>query len=80
MPRTNLNTQTKRKRELARKDKREAKERKRALRKAEARSVRAATAGAPPVPPAVQTPTRAATKPDLSLAAQAFLRRTSKTP
>jgi hypothetical protein len=45
MARSNLNTQAKRKRELARMDKRAAKDRKRALRKAE-RAARATAAGA----------------------------------
>ena len=74
MPRSSANNQTKRKRELAKKDKRAAKDEKRAQRKAEARAVRAAAAGAPQAtPPAVQVGAS-------SLKATAMIRWMNKTP
>jgi hypothetical protein len=57
MAKANLNTQAKRKRELAKKDKRAAKDAKRAMRKAEARAERAASEGAaPPLAATTKTP------------------------
>lgn len=53
MAKPNLKSQAKRKRELAKLDKRQAKDRKRALRRAEGSEPAAVvTAAAPPVPPA----------------------------
>jgi hypothetical protein len=71
MPKSNLNKQAKRKRELARQDKRAAKDEKRAQRKADARATQGGgEAGAKT--PVVPTPTAGA--PNASAAA-AFVRR-----
>ena len=75
MPKSNLNNQTRRQRDLAKKDKRAAKDEKRALRKAEARVARAAADGT--APPAVTPAVKASVS---SLAAAAFIRRMHKTP
>jgi hypothetical protein len=48
MPKGNFNNQTKRNRELAKKDKRAAKDEKRAQKKADARAARATVEGTPP--------------------------------
>jgi hypothetical protein len=70
MARSNLNTQAKRKRELAKKDKRAAKDEKRAQKKAEARVARGTVDGAaqPPAQPSAA-----------SLSAAAVLRRLQRT-
>ena len=75
MPRSSTSNQTKRKRELAKKDKRAAKDEKRARRKAEARAVRAGIDGAAPLaaPPAVEVGAS-------SLNATALIRWMNKTP
>ena len=82
MAKSNLNNQAKRKRELAKKDKRAAKDQKRAMRKAEARATRAGVAGESPpassVKLAVAQPA-AATNVKF-LAAARFVRRMNKTP
>lgn len=75
MPKGNLNNQTKRTRELAKKDKRAAKDAKRAVRKAEARVARGVVDG---TPAPVATPVAKASV--TSLAAAAFIRRMHKTP
>ena len=86
MAKSNLNTQAKRKRELAKKDKRAAKDEKRALRKAEARAARDAAAGVSPTgptpsaqPQSVAAPQPALTRPS-SIAAAAFIRRMKVQP
>jgi hypothetical protein len=66
MPKSNLNKQSKRQRELAKHDKRSAKDEKRAQRKADARVERAVATGVPPPPVAPPSPT--------SIAAAAFIR------
>jgi hypothetical protein len=76
MAKANLNSQAKRKRELAKKDKRAEKDQKRAQRKAEARTARATPETATPAlaaQPAAQSNLS-------SLAAAAFIRRMNKTP
>jgi hypothetical protein len=82
MARSNLNNQAKRKRELAKKDKRAAKDQKRAMRKAEARAARAGVVGmsAPASSAAVAVAQSAATSNVKSLAAARFVRRMNKTP
>jgi hypothetical protein len=79
MSKANLNTRSKRTRELARKDKRAAKDEKRAQKKADARAARAAVDGTPP-PPRSAAPNVAAVTNVRSLAAAAFIRRMNKTP
>ncbi len=73
MAKSNLNKQTKRRRELAKKDKRAAKDEKRAVRKAEARVARAAELGttSPAAAPAVNASVT-------SLAAASFIRGLTK--
>ena len=55
MPKGNFNNQTKRNRELKKKDKRAAKDEKRAQKKAEARAARGAVGGHAPPPSATKT-------------------------
>ncbi len=66
MPKSNLNKQSKRQRELAKHDKRSAKDEKRAQRKQDARVERAVATGVPPPPVAPPSAT--------SIAAAAFIR------
>ena len=68
MAKANMNTRSKRMRELARKDKRAVKDEKRAQKKADARAARGV---ADPPPPVSNV---------RSLAAAAFIRRMNKTP
>jgi hypothetical protein len=79
---SNFNSQTKRVRELAKKDKRSAKDDKRAPKKAETHAPRAAsgstTAASKPARAPVATATPASNV--RSLAASAFIRRMNKTP
>ena len=72
MAKSNLNKQTKRRRELAKKDKRAAKDEKRAVRKAEARVARAAPDGT--AAPAATPELKASVS---SLAAAAWIRKTT---
>jgi hypothetical protein len=82
MARSNLNSQAKRKRELAKKDKRAVKDEKRAQRKQDARVARAVAAGEP-IPAPSQAASRKTSSSPLvapklnasSLAAAAFIRR-----
>ena len=74
MAKANLNSVTKRTRDLAKKDKRAAKDEKRSVRKAEARVARATKDGTP-LPAAA--PAKASVS---SLMAAAFIRRMHKTP
>ncbi|HEX5048427.1 MAG TPA: hypothetical protein VFX89_15020 [Gammaproteobacteria bacterium] len=79
MSKVNLNTRSKRTRELARKDKRAAKDEKRAQKKADARAARAVADGkAAPSSPAAANPVAPSNL--RSLAAAAFIRRMNKTP
>lgn len=82
MAKSNLNNQTKRKRELAKKDKRALKDEKRAVLKAEARAKRAVVEGTSPsassVKVAVAQP--AAKSNVTSLTAAAFIRKMNKMP
>jgi len=82
MARGNFNNQTKRKRELAKKDKRAAKDEKRAQKKAAARAARGDTNGVVAPTSAVSTPMAnpIAASNVRSLAASAFIRRMNKTP
>jgi hypothetical protein len=82
MARGNFNTQTKRRRELAKKDKRTAKDEKRGRKKVEARATRTAPDGTAPAPRTAGTPavTPASVSSLRSLAAAAFIRRMNKTP
>ena len=81
MARANFTNQTKRTRELAKKDKREAKDKKRAQKKADARAARAVGDGTALSPPAGAVSTKPATTSNVrSLAAAAFIRRMNKTP
>jgi hypothetical protein len=82
MARGNFNNQTKRKRELAKKDKRAAKDEKGAQKKAAARVARGGADGAAAPSIAVRTSvtTPVAVSSWRSLAATAFIRRMNKTP
>jgi hypothetical protein len=75
MPRSSASNQTKRKRELAKKDKRAAKDEKRARRKAEARAVRAV--GDTAAPRAAPATAKVSTSP---LKTAALIRWMNKTP
>jgi len=76
MAKANLNTRSKRMRELARKDKRAVKDEKRAQKKADTRAARDGTGGTAGLSTAAAAPPPSA----LSLAAAAFIRRMNKTP
>jgi hypothetical protein len=79
MAKGNFNNQTKRNRELAKKDKRAAKDEKRAQKKAEARAARAATEGVP-LPRSVPVTTPAAPPSVRSVASSAAVRWMNKKP
>ena len=75
MAKGNFNNQTKRNRELAKKDKRAQKDQKRALKKAEARAARTGTGGvAPAISPSVRAATPAAPSNVRPVASSAVLR------
>jgi hypothetical protein len=74
MAKANMNTRSKRMRELARKDKRAVKDEKRAQKKADARTARAGVDGTPAPAPAAPAASNMR-----SLAAAAFIRRMNKT-